>query len=55
MLKIKAPDTNSTYIWPFANPYETIRLKEMEHYALELPVGLQVIVMTKKFTVSALW
>jgi len=48
MLKIKASDTNSTYIWPFANPYATIRLKGMEHYPLELPVGLQVIVMTKR-------
>jgi len=40
MLKIKAPHTNSTYIWPFANPYAIILLKEMERYPLELPVGL---------------
>jgi hypothetical protein len=35
MLKIKVPNTNSTYISHFANPYATILLKEMEHYPLE--------------------
>jgi hypothetical protein len=48
MLKIKVPYTISTHIWPFANVYATSRLKEMEHYPLKLPAGLQVIVMTKR-------
>jgi hypothetical protein len=50
MLEIEVPDTNATYIRPFANPYATIRLKETEHCPLELLVGLQVLVMTKRYT-----